>query len=93
MTLYINPDFSLGDANLPALEVGDENSGFFVTGNSGWTLGTFKMTSNLSDAGQSVIFDEFKIGTEWADMADVIPEPSTSLLAMLPLLGVLRRRR
>lgn len=93
MSLYINPDLSNEGANTPVLEFGDDNSSFFVTGNSNWTLGNFTVGSGVAEVGQSVIFDEFKVGTEWADMSAVIPEPSAALLAAFPLLGIFLRRR
>lgn len=93
MSLYINPDLSNEAANTPALVLGDEDAGFFVTGNSAWTINGINIASNLAAAGQSVIFDEFKIGTQWADMMATIPEPSTGVLAMMPLLLAFRRRR
>lgn len=37
-------------------------------------------------------FDDFRIGTTYADMS-AVPEPSVSLLGGLGLLGLLRRRR
>lgn len=94
MSLYINPDLSNEAANTPALLLGDENSSFFVTGNPGWSFDTFTIGSSMGAAGQSAIFDEFKIGTEWADMLATIPEPSLSLLlAGFLLMGCGRRKR
>lgn len=93
MSLYINPDLSNEAANIPSLILGDEDASFFVTGNSGWSFGNLTIGSNIGAAGQSAIFDEFKIGTEWADMMAVIPEPGTGALTFVSLLLACRRRR
>lgn len=93
MSLYINPDLSNEAANTAALILGDEDASFFVTGNSGWTMGSLTIGSNAGAAGHSAIFDEFKIGTEWADMLSTIPEPGTGALAFVSLLFACRRRR
>ena len=93
MSLYINPDLANEAANDAAIVIGDDNSSFFVTDNPDWSLGTMTIGSGLSAVDQSVIFDEFKIGTEWSDMLATIPEPSSSLLLAGFLLMVCGRRK
>lgn len=79
ISLYINPDLSNEAGNIPAMVFDGANASFFVTGNSAWTLGELNISSGLTAAGQSVIFDEFAIATTWNDLL-TIPEPSSSLL-------------
>ena len=94
ISLYINPDLSNEAGNSPAMVFEDANASFFVTGNSAWTLGELNISSGLTAAGQSVIFDEFAIATTWNDLL-TIPEPSSSLLIAGSLLTAccLRTRR
>lgn len=92
MSLYINPNLADEGSNSAAMVLDSTTADFFVTGNGGWTLGDFRIGSNVGAVGQSVIFDEFKIATEWADLLTV-PEPSTSVLGAAALLAVCMRRR
>jgi hypothetical protein len=93
LSLYINPDLSSEGANVPALILGDAEANFFVTGNGNWSMGSLTIGSNMGEAGHSAIFDEFKIGTEWADMLATIPEPGTVAFGFVTLLFACRRRR
>jgi len=91
ISLYINPDLSNETGNLPAMVFDGANASFFVTGNAAWTLGELNISSGLTAAGQSVVFDEFAIGTTWNDLV-TIPEPSSSLLIAGFLLTACCRR-
>lgn len=60
-------------------------------GNSGVTLAGVRLTfANV--AGQTNQFDEFRVGTTFADVTGV-PEPASAALAGLAALGLLARRR
>lgn len=93
MSLYLNPNLADEGSNTASLVLGDSDASFFVTENSSWSLGSLTVGSSMSAAGQSLIFDEFKIGTEWADMLTTIPEPGSAGLFAASFLMVCRRRR
>lgn len=62
-------------------------------GNSGVTLSDVRLEF-ANAAGQTNEFDEFRVGTTWADVTGVVPEPGVlSLLALAPALLAGRRRR
>lgn len=58
-----------------------------ANGNSGVTLNSIRLDFANGD-GQTNQFDEFRVGTTWADVAPAaVPEPSTLALVAIGLLG------
>jgi hypothetical protein len=93
ISLYINPDLSSEASNSAALAFGTATSNFYVTGNTGYTLSTMRLTA-APGPNSSVIFDELKITTTWEELSQtvVIPEPSAAVLMLLGLLPFRRKR-
>jgi hypothetical protein len=89
VTLYVDPDVaSLGTGSAPT-------GGSIVTYS---TANPFPFESvaigNAGPVGTIISFDEFRLGSSWADVSPVaVPEPSTLLLAGGGLAAVARRRR
>lgn len=93
-TLYLNPtSLSAENLNTATLTVGAAGSTFFGNGAAD-TINQLTWTGNIL-GGNAMIFDEFRIGTTWADVApfSLVPEPSRAILAALAFGAILLQRR
>lgn len=91
MTLFLNPvDLLSEGGNTSTLEI--SGGTFMVVNNNSFEL-THLRFGSAPEAGQSFLFDEFRVGTEWADVVPVIPEPSSLLLSVAGVATVMFRRR
>ena len=85
MDLFINPTSGTEPGTTSATDVAD--AGFS-------SLSHFTIRTNAVDANDAFLFDELRVGTTFADVVPVIPEPSVGLLAIAGLgVAIARRRR
>lgn len=92
--LYLDPILGSEAANTPiaTLDAGD----FYVAGNGSWGVGDLLFNNIIDTPASSIIMDEVRIGTTFADVTPAIPEPATLTLALVGLftaLGLERRSR
>jgi|GEM_PF-1318034 len=91
--LWLNPtDLSAEGAADYSVTIG---SGL-VVGNAGFGFDRLNISQNFDGAGDSVLIDEFRMGTTWADAVPftAIPEPGTyALFSGLLALGFIMIRR
>lgn len=71
ISLYVNPN--LGSE--PTTAAVSHTSDFYVAQNAAYELTNLSITGSPSPGG-SVTFDEFRISTNWNDIATAVPEPS-----------------
>jgi len=88
MTLYLNPDLASEASNTADVVLDGD---FYVANNAAYSFTNLFITGTPNNG--SFYFDEFKIGTSWADIL-AVPEPQKMALCFLGLgLAMLRRRR
>lgn len=56
-------------------------------------LGDFDFLQYTTQGGPIGSYDDFRLGTAITDVVNVVPEPSSAVLGLAGLLGVMRRRR
>ncbi|MGA0900777.1 MAG: hypothetical protein ACO3SO_10260 [Luteolibacter sp.] len=81
---------SLGGANIV-----QEETNVYVGNNSSFQFDLLDINALIGNTGDSIYFDEFRLGDNLADVTPfiTIPEPSAALLGGLGALLLLRRRR
>lgn len=95
MKFWLNPILTSEASNpSPTILSTTPNKLNWYVVNPSWTLGYVEFNADVA-AGESVIFDEFRIGNTWADVTPftIVPEPSQLLLLSIGLLGALSKRR
>ena len=86
--LWINPDSSTFGGGSEAI-VGQSQTLLSLTSNAGDLSGSGNRdiesfaVRQASGSWASVVIDELRVGTTWADVTPTIPEPSTAALALL----------
>jgi hypothetical protein len=76
IALYLDPSLASEGLNTPAAELTLGN--FYVANDAGWTLVDAYIRGRAIDTPSSVLVDEIRIGTTWADVTPyTVPEPGT----------------
>ena len=92
IAVFLDPFLASEGLNTPAAELTLGN--FHVSGNAGWTLVDAYVRGRAVDTPSSVLVDEIRIGTTWADVTPyTIPEPSTAATLLAGVLLLARRLR
>ena len=92
IALYLDPLLASEGLNTPAAELTLGN--FYVAGDAGWTLADVYLRGRAVDTPSSVLADEIRIGTTWADVTPyTVPEPSVAATLLVGLTLLARRLR
>ena len=94
LALYLDPQLENENLNSIASEITVGN--FYVGSNGSWSLQDIFFQNIIPTPGSSIVMDELRIGTTWADVTPhslQIPEPSSLSLILLGLVSLYHGRR
>lgn len=92
-TLYVNPLLAGEGLNVSSITPIDNVDRGATLEAMIQSVRPFGGNQNAANGAGILNFDEFRIGTTWADVTPFVPEPGTAALAGLAGLALLRRRR